>query len=623
MFFGGVFISNILLISYRKKLFDHSDGRKVHNSAVPRLGGLAFNPVIFFSISLLLGMDLVLGKQNILLKEANDIPELLFGFCAGIISYLMGIIDDLTGMRYRNKFIIQTLCGILLITGGIWINDLFGIVGIYGLPQWIAYPLTILVIVLIINSINLIDGIDGLASGLSGVALLFYGLTYIYLHQWLFAMLAFAALGVLIPFFYYNVFGSHSNGRKIFMGDTGSLTIGVILCILSIKIIKESGQDTSLLPNPAVLAFSPLIIPCFDLIRVFMYRIRIRKPPFLPDKNHIHHKLLAIGMSQRAAMITIVSISVLFTLCNTVLSEYININLLLMIDILIWMLTNMWLTFRIRRREQKQSIHKYMRIKHFLPAFIVVLLLNSCASTRKISYFQDIHQGSEQRIPIPHEITIQPKDKLSILVNSKDPLLANLFNLPVILRQIGSTPTQTTSQGVSGYTVNAKGYIDFPVLGEIHVRGMSREGVASFIKEELKSRNLINDPVVTVEFMNLSVSVMGEVNKPGRYNIDKDNMTILDALSMAGDLTIYGKREKILVQRNENGVQQTYEVNLCSAGQLYSSPAYYLQQNDVLYVEPNATRARQSTVNGNNIRSTSFWISLASLLTTITVLLVK
>ncbi|MDR1624480.1 MAG: polysaccharide biosynthesis/export family protein [Tannerellaceae bacterium] len=264
-----------------------------------------------------------------------------------------------------------------------------------------------------------------------------------------------------------------------------------------------------------------------------------------------------------------------------------------------------------------------MRIKHFLPAFIVVLLLNSCASTRKISYFQDIHQGSEQRIPIPHEITIQPKDKLSILVNSKDPLLANLFNLPVILRQIGSTPTQTTSQGVSGYTVNAKGYIDFPVLGEIHVRGMSREGVASFIKEELKSRNLINDPVVTVEFMNLSVSVMGEVNKPGRYNIDKDNMTILDALSMAGDLTIYGKREKILVQRNENGVQQTYEVNLCSAGQLYSSPAYYLQQNDVLYVEPNATRARQSTVNGNNIRSTSFWISLASLLTTITVLLVK
>ncbi|MDR0657947.1 MAG: polysaccharide export protein, partial [Mediterranea sp.] len=152
---------------------------------------------------------------------------------------------------------------------------------------------------------------------------------------------------------------------------------------------------------------------------------------------------------------------------------------------------------------------------------------------------------------------------------------------------------------------------------------MSREEVAAFIKETLKSGNLINDPVVTVEFMNLSVSVMGEVNNPGRYNIDKDNITILDALSMAGDLTIHGIREKVLVQRNENGVQRTYEVNLCSAEQLYSSPVYYLQQNDVLYVEPNATKARQSTVNGNNIRSTSFWISLASLLTTITVLFVK
>jgi polysaccharide export outer membrane protein len=263
-----------------------------------------------------------------------------------------------------------------------------------------------------------------------------------------------------------------------------------------------------------------------------------------------------------------------------------------------------------------------MSIKHFLLLSIAVPLFGSCASTR-IGYFQDARPGSEQQISAPHEIRVQPKDKLSILVNSKDPLLVNLFNLPVVSRQIGTASAQSTGHGLSGYTVNSKGYIDFPVLGEIYVREMSREGVATFIKEELKSRNLVNDPVVTVEFMNLSVSVIGEVNRPGRYYIDRDNMTLLDALSMAGDLTIYGKREKVQVQRNENGIQRTYEVNLCSAAQLYTSPVYYLQQNDVLYVEPNATRARQSTVNGNTVRSTSFWISLASLLTTITVLLVK
>jgi UDP-N-acetylmuramyl pentapeptide phosphotransferase/UDP-N-acetylglucosamine-1-phosphate transferase len=286
--FARILISTILLISYKKNLFDHVDGRRVHNGKISRLGGMAFNPAIFFSMALVLGADLVLGKQDILLKEMSDTPELLFGFCAGMILYLTGIIDDLIGVRYRNKFICQTICGIILIAGGIWINNLFGIMGIYVWPQWIAYPLTVLVIVIIINSINLIDGIDGLASGLSGVALLFYGLVYIYLYQWFYAMLAFATLGVLIPFFYSNVFGDNSKGRKIFMGDTGSLTIGIILCILSIEIIKAYGRDTSL-PTPAVLAFSPLIVPCFDLIRVFIHRIRKKKSPFNPDKSHIHH----------------------------------------------------------------------------------------------------------------------------------------------------------------------------------------------------------------------------------------------------------------------------------------------------------------------------------------------
>lgn len=253
-----------------------------------------------------------------------------------------------------------------------------------------------------------------------------------------------------------------------------------------------------------------------------------------------------------------------------------------------------------------------------------VLALVACSTSKEISYFQDLRPGeSELTLAAPMEIKIQPKDKLSILVNSQDLRLTNLFNLPIVSQQVGQESSSGTNRGLSGYTVDSKGDIDFPVLGELHVQGMTREEVAVYIKKELQSHDLIKDPVVTVEFMNLSVNVMGEVNRPGRYNIDKDHLSILDALSQAGDLTIYGKRERVLVLRNENGTQRVYGINLCSADHLYSSPVYYLQQNDVVYVEPNDTKARQSTVNGNNVRSTSFWISLASLLTTISVLIFK
>lgn len=263
-----------------------------------------------------------------------------------------------------------------------------------------------------------------------------------------------------------------------------------------------------------------------------------------------------------------------------------------------------------------------MRITNILRVSVAAALLSSCA-TPKIAYFQDIQPGTAEEVSNATEIRVRPEDKISILVNSKDPLLTDLFNLPIISRQIGMTTGTSNSQGISGYTVNKEGDIDFPVLGHIHVSGMTREEIAAHIKHELISQDLVKDPVVTVEFMNLTVSVLGEVVHPGRFSIDKDRLTLLDAISMAGDLTVYGKRDNVLVQRDENGKKVLYKVNLNSGHDLYASPVYYLQQNDIVYVEPNSVRARQATVNGNNVRSASFWMSLASLLTTITVLIVK
>lgn len=350
--FSGIIIPKILLISFRKKLFDVPDARKIHHSSVPRLGGIAFKPVILFSLCLALGIDIITGNSWQLqeIYVGTLIPEILFLYCAVLTLYLVGIADDLIGVKYRAKFVVQIISAVMLICGGVWINNLGGILGLHEIPPYIGYPLTVLMVVFISNAINLIDGIDGLASGLSSVAIFIYGSAFIVHHQYLHAMIAFATWGVLIPFFYYNVFGNAEKEKKIFMGDTGSLTIGMLLSYLSIKLIASGTYPDSETSEVTVTAFAPLIIPCFDVVRVFIHRLKKKQNPFMPDKSHIHHKLLDIGMQQRPAMISIVTISAIFSVLNILFSRYININILLIADILIWTLMNMWLTRKIHSR---------------------------------------------------------------------------------------------------------------------------------------------------------------------------------------------------------------------------------------------------------------------------------
>ena len=254
---------------------------------------------------------------------------------------------------------------------------------------------------------------------------------------------------------------------------------------------------------------------------------------------------------------------------------------------------------------------------------IGILAVPSCSTPKEIGYFQDLDSVEGQRIGGAKGITVRPKDKISIIVNCKSPELTALFNLPYVTQRLGENSRSTISSGysqgyISGYTVDDRGCVDFPVLGEVHVAGMTREEIASEIKRELREQGQATDAVVTVDFMNLYYQVLGEVARPGRYAIDKDALTILDAIGAAGDLTIYGRRDRVKVLRDEGGRMRTYEVDLCSASDLIASPVYYVRQNDVIYVDPNDVRARQSTVNGNNVRSTSFWISLTSLAASVT-----
>lgn len=266
-----------------------------------------------------------------------------------------------------------------------------------------------------------------------------------------------------------------------------------------------------------------------------------------------------------------------------------------------------------------------MRFSGIVSLALTAMLAASCRAPKEIAYFQDMKPGeSEVVMSASQDIKVQPKDKLSIVVNTQEPKLNSLFNIAVASRTVGQEESgSSSSQGVSSYTVDNDGCISFPILGKVKVGGMSREQIASYIAGQLVGKELVKDPVVTVEYVDLYINVLGEVSSPGRYSIRKDNMTIIEALGMAGDLTINGKRDNIKVLRNEGGKQHVYALNLCSGNDVYSSPVYYLKQGDVVYVEPNETKKRQSTVNGNTVRSTSFWFSLASLLTSVVVLIAK
>lgn len=259
----------------------------------------------------------------------------------------------------------------------------------------------------------------------------------------------------------------------------------------------------------------------------------------------------------------------------------------------------------------------------------LALMASSCSSTKDISYFQDLTPGQEIVMQNFTPIKLQPNDKVTIVVSTTDARLNSLYNLPVATSRLGSGSadgalnTSSSDGSIAPYTIDSQGNINFPVLGKLHIAGMTREEVAEYVRRELISRDLAKNPIVTVEYLNLSVSVMGEVASPGRYAIDREDYTILDALSASGDLTIFGKRDNIRVLREENGVQKVYSVNLNSGKQLTQSPVYYLQQNDVIYVEPNATKARTSTPNGNSALTPTFWISIASFALTIAVLIIK
>ena len=258
-----------------------------------------------------------------------------------------------------------------------------------------------------------------------------------------------------------------------------------------------------------------------------------------------------------------------------------------------------------------------MRLRKHLNILIgTTLLLTSCSTPKNISYFQELNNGAIVDARQIMDVKVKPEDKLSIVVSTQEPALSSLFNLVTTQNNVGGF--SSGGNQVSYYTVDSSGDIIFPVIGKIRIAGLSREQVAEKISKELISRNLVKDPIVTVEFANAAVAVLGEVKSPGRYSFNEDHLTVIDAIAMAGDLTINGQRDNILVMRKvKEGTQEAYRVNLLNAQELMSSPAFYLQQDDIVYVEPDDKKKREATPNGNSPYTASFWISMGSFAITI------
>ena len=254
--------------------------------------------------------------------------------------------------------------------------------------------------------------------------------------------------------------------------------------------------------------------------------------------------------------------------------------------------------------------------------FLILLgaaLLTSCKTPQDITYLQDVNVNVPIKTQTDGYIRFQPGDKLSIYVHSRDEKLMELFNLS----KGSAAMTSSNNGGLNAYTIDNDGCIDFPVLGQVKVQGFTRTEVAQTIKNSLIKENLCKDPVVTVEFYNMNFSVLGTVGGAGMIPITKDKITILEAVAMASDLQIDGKRKNILVMRQEGDQQVPYRVDLTSSESIYNSPVYYIRQNDIVYVEPNDKNKRNSTVMGSSAYQPTFWMSLASFLTTMALIFIK
>ena len=308
-------LPSVINLAYQKKLLDIPDARKVHVQLIPSLGGIGIFVGVLISFTLFCSL--------------SDFNAYKYILTAYLILFFMGIKDDLIPMNAKKKFLIQIFVAGMIAFGGVRISSLHGLFGIQDIHLVASYCLTIFFIVGITNAYNLIDGVDGLAGGLGGIGCITLGILLLWVQEYNFAVLAFAITGSLIAFLRYN-FGKYPN--KTFMGDSGSLLLGLTITVLSIQFI-ESPNTLSIMgiSSPIGIIAGIIFIPFYDTIRVFTIRILNGKSPFSPDKNHIHHEFLRSKVGHRQTSILLWVGNVLMISAVLIFRHQSTFNLILIV----------------------------------------------------------------------------------------------------------------------------------------------------------------------------------------------------------------------------------------------------------------------------------------------------
>lgn len=346
-------IELILSVTYKRHWFDQPNERKVHDYPVPRLGGASFLPVIMITIAVTIGMMYHLGLTGVFAHDYHVLIQLSVLMGSGMLMYIVGIADDLVTVDFKMKFLFQFIASCIVVLAGLWIKNYCGLFGIHEVPGQVGMPLSVLLIIYIINAINFIDGIDGLASGICILALFTMSYFAYAEGRFLYMMIVGTALGVVTVFWLYNFFGRREKSRKLFMGDSGSLTLGLILSFLIVNVNDYDPEDTKMVGEYLAIGFSTLLIPMLDALRLVIYRLAHHRSPFQADSNHIHHLLIRCGFSQHQTLAIILFFDVLFIIFTAVLVKWIDITWVFILDVVLWGILMLYLCFMLKRRERR------------------------------------------------------------------------------------------------------------------------------------------------------------------------------------------------------------------------------------------------------------------------------
>ena len=348
------FVLTVLLMplairfSLNRGLIDSPDERKIHNQAIPRIGGVVFSPVALLTICVVVIVGQFIAPCGWICLDRS----LVFQALAVLTIFSVGIVDDIKGLRYRIKFVAQFVAGILLCVSGAYINNLHGIFGLQEIPDALGWFITLFAVIYCTNAINFIDGVDGQASAIALTAMLYYAWL---LHESLpvYSLACIAIAGALLAFMKFNIWGNPVKKSKTFMGDTGSLFLGLAIVMMGVLANNHTTTMSASTDTVFIMSFAPLFLPCMDVVRVVLHRVRMGLNPFSADKNHIHHKFLALGLSQHRVSFTVSMINVIVVAGSCLLAQLTDANTVILVILLVWTISNIIITRLIKEKIKK------------------------------------------------------------------------------------------------------------------------------------------------------------------------------------------------------------------------------------------------------------------------------